>query len=87
MNLLPRFLMDHLENALAAHAGRDAHAPANGQDFQNSYADYANAVAKASAMLQQHGPGSAQFRDADIAGMRLFHRVKKMQGLKKPART
>ena len=49
-----------------------------------AYAEYASATAQANAMLQEHGATSAQFASADVASMRLFHRVKKMQGLKKP---
>jgi hypothetical protein len=35
-------------------------------------------------MLKKHGAQSPQFGGADVASMRLFHRVKKMQELKKP---
>lgn len=55
-------------------------------DLKQSYADYAQAIAHANAMLQRHGPQSEAFAKADIAGMRLFHRVKKMQGLKMPGK-
>jgi hypothetical protein len=48
-----------------------------------AYAAYAFATVHAHNMLQQHGPHSPEFAQADIASMRLFHRVKKMQGLKK----
>ena len=53
-------------------------------DLQAAYAEYAAATAHASEMLQQHGPASPQFARADVTSMRLFHRVKKMQGLRKP---
>jgi hypothetical protein len=52
-----------------------------------AYSEYAEAVARACAALQTFGVDSQQFRDADLAGMRLFHRVKKAQGLKMPGRT
>ncbi|HWY61697.1 MAG TPA: hypothetical protein VNW15_07325 [Rhizomicrobium sp.] len=55
-----------------------------GEDFKCVYAEYACAVSHANVMLQRHGMASAQFSEADIASMRLFHRVKKMQGLGKP---
>jgi hypothetical protein len=55
------------------------------EDFPCTYAAYAAATAHASDMLQQHGPRSPEFVQADIASMRLFHRAKKMQGLKKTA--
>lgn len=80
MKALHRFLRDHL------HGGADV-APPKGEDLLFCYGEYAGAVAKAHALLQRHGPGSAQFEQADIAGMRLFHRVKKMQGLGKRGRT
>lgn len=60
-------------------ASPDQHA-----ELQAAYAEYAAATAHASDMLQQHGPASPQFARADVANMRLFHRVKKMQGLRKP---
>ena len=53
-------------------------------EFRRAYAEYASATAHADAMLQSYGVGSPQFASADIASMRLFHRVKKMQGLRKP---
>ena len=66
------------------HGGSEA--PAPGEGFAACYDDYARAVASANAILHQHGPQSVQFAAADIASMRLFHRVKKMQGLRrKPA--
>jgi hypothetical protein len=52
-------------------------------DFTALYAAYAEATLRASALLQKHGKSSPQFATADVASMRLFHRVKKMQGLKK----
>jgi hypothetical protein len=66
------------------HGGGAADTPAPGEGFAACYDDYARAVADANAILRQHGPQSVQFAAADIASMRLFHRVKKMQGLKKP---
>src|SRR5205807_528035 len=54
------------------------------EDFQSAYAAYASATAHANMMLQQHGAQSPEFATADIASMRLFHRARKMQGLKKP---
>jgi hypothetical protein len=53
-------------------------------EFKKAYAEYASATALANVMLQEHGAGSPQFASADVASMRLFHRVKKMQGLRKP---
>ena len=58
--------------------------PEQSNEFKAAYAEYAAATAQANAMLQRHGPASPQFSSADIASMRLFHRVKKMQGLRKP---
>jgi len=58
--------------------------PDQSDRFSAAYAEYASATAQANAMLQEHGAHSAQFASADVASMRLFHRVKKMQGLKKP---
>ena len=55
------------------------------EDFPSVYAAYAAATAHANNMLRQHGPRSPEFVQADVASMRLFHRVKKMQGLKKVA--
>jgi hypothetical protein len=54
-----------------------------GEAFKKAYGEYASATALAHAMLQEHGPGSPQFTSADVASMRHFHRVKKMQGLRK----
>jgi hypothetical protein len=53
------------------------------QDFMSAYAAYADSTMRASLALQKHGKASPQFTTADIESMRLFHRVKKMQGLKK----
>ena len=58
--------------------------PEQGNEFKKAYAEYASATALANVMLQEHGAGSPQFASADVASMRLFHRVKKMQGLLKP---
>lgn len=58
--------------------------PDQSDRFRAAYAEYASATAHANAMLQEHGAQSAQFASADVTSMRLFHRVKKMQGLKKP---
>lgn len=55
-------------------------------EIKAAYAEYASATALANTILQQHGPGSPQFASADVASMRLFHRVKKLQGLGKPRR-
>jgi hypothetical protein len=55
-------------------------------DFAAAYAAYTEATVQANQALKTHGKNSAQFTVADIASMRLFHRVKKMQGLKKAAR-
>ena len=55
-------------------------------DLASAYAEYAIVVARASAALQAHGKQSKEFHDADIAGMRLFHRVKSLQGVKNPRR-
>ena len=52
-------------------------------DLPGLYRAYARATVRASRMLCKHGKESAQFVSADIASMRLFHRVKKLQGLKK----
>ena len=54
------------------------------ESFPAVYAEYASATDRANTMLQEHGPRSPEFVRADIASMRLFHRAKKMQGLKKP---
>ena len=56
-------------------------------DLAGLYRAYARATVKASHMLGKHGKDSAQFVSADIASMRLFHRIKKLQGLKKPRRS
>ena len=58
--------------------------PGRSDEIKAAYAEYAAATAHANAMLQTHGPASPQFASADVASMRLFHRVKKMQGLRKP---
>jgi hypothetical protein len=59
--------------------------PANdAADLPGLYRTYAMATVRASRMLHKHGKDSAQFASADVASMRLFHRVKKLQGLKKP---
>jgi hypothetical protein len=58
--------------------------PTLSDDFPSVYAAYAEATAQANALLQRHGPHSPEFAAADVASMRLFHRAKKMQGLKKP---
>ena len=52
-------------------------------ELKSAYAEYVAATAEANAMLQKHGVDSPQFTSADIASMRFFHRVKKMQGLGK----
>ena len=83
MNLFPNL---H-ETFARLHGGmrQKAH-PASEQsdEIKAAYAEYASATALANAMLQQHGPTSPQFTSADVASMRLFHRVKKLQGLGKP---
>jgi hypothetical protein len=67
------------------HGASRAPAPAIAlNDFPEAYRAYAEATVKAHEMLRRHGKGSEQFVAADIASMRLFHRVKKLQGLKKP---
>jgi hypothetical protein len=58
--------------------------PAPGDELKSAYTEYAAATLKASDMLQTYGAASLQFANADVASMRLFHRVKKMQGLRKP---
>jgi hypothetical protein len=72
------------------HGGMPDEAPAadavrreQSEGFKAAYAEYASATAQANVMLQKHGAQSPQFTSADVASMRLFHRVKKMQGLKK----
>lgn len=57
--------------------------PERSDEIKATYAEYAAAAAQANAMLQRHGSTSPQFTSADVASMRLFHRVKKLQGLKK----
>ena len=52
-------------------------------ELKTVYAEYVSATAQALVMLQKHGAGSPQFASADVSSMRLFHRVKKMQGLGK----
>ncbi len=64
----------------------DEEAETGKRDFASVYADYAESAAKASLALQRHGRGSMEFKAADTQSMRLFHRVKKMQGLKRPGR-
>jgi hypothetical protein len=64
------------------HGSGPASADAGG-DFPRLYRAYARATVTASQMLRKHGKDSAQFVSADVASMRLFHRVKKLQGLKK----
>lgn len=83
--------MNMLHRALARlHGGMPDDPPSNAaggersEGFRAAYAEYASATAHANAMLQEHGAQSVQFASADVASMRLFHRVKKMQGLKKP---
>jgi hypothetical protein len=49
----------------------------------STYAEYASATARANVMPQKYGAQSSQFASADVASMRFFHRMKKMQGLKK----
>jgi hypothetical protein len=68
------------QEPLATNATR----PQQSDEFKKAYAEYASATALANVMLQEHGAGSPQFASADVASMRLFHRVKKMQGLRKP---
>jgi hypothetical protein len=80
MNVLHRFFRGLHGFSVDVGAGGSA----KNADLDAAYAAYAGAVANAYAMLQMHGPASRQFAEADIAGMRLFHRVKKMQGLGKP---
>lgn len=63
---------------------RGAKAIANGTDLENAYAAYANAVTAAREELRQHGPQSKAFRDADTVSMRMFHRVKALQGIRNP---
>jgi hypothetical protein len=53
-------------------------------DFTSLYVAYAESTLEASRALREHGKASRQFAVADVASMRLFHRVKKAQGLKKP---
>jgi hypothetical protein len=54
------------------------------EHFAAVYAEYASAADHANNMLQRHGARSAEFAKADIASMRLFHKAKRMHGLKKP---
>lgn len=63
---------------------RGAVRPEQSDELKSAYAEYASATAEANAMLQKYGAASSQFASADVASMRLFHRVKKMQGLRKP---
>ena len=84
MRFLHRVLRDmHGAPGRRANAS-DASSAAPDEDIRCCYADYASAVANANAMLQRHGAQSAQFTQADIASMRMFHRVKKLQGIGKP---
>jgi len=76
--------MVRLHGAQIALARQDVRDGAVSDDFGSVYADYADSVVKANAVLQEHGRRSAQFVAADVASMCLFHRAKKMQGLKKP---
>lgn len=61
-----------------------AEKPATADDFRAIYGAYAAATAQANALFQRDGAHSPEFIAADVASMRLFHRAKKMQGLKKP---
>lgn len=67
------------------HGGGPAEIPAGQADQQLSLAcmAYAEAVAAAARSLQEHGKHSAEFIAADISGMRHFHKVKKLQGMKR----
>jgi len=51
--------------------------------FADVYRMYTRSTVRADTMLRRHGKASPQFAAADVESMRLFHRVKKMQGLKK----
>ena len=51
-----------------------------------AYGEYTMAVCRANAALKSHGQRSKEFHEADVATMRLFHRVKSLQGLKNPRR-
>ena len=89
MKFLHRFLRDHLHGGHALRNHGEASATAvgileKGEEIKCCYAAYASAVANANAMLQRHGPDSEQFTQTNIASMRLFHRVKKIQGMGKP---
>ena len=76
-----------LHGGTTGEAGEDAVArPGRSEKFKSAYAEYASATTQANVMLQNHGADSPQFATADVASMRLFHRVKKMQGLKKSRR-
>ena len=76
-------LLDRLHRRFARlHGAGTAPADAVG-DLAGLYRAYARATVKASHLLRKHGKDSAEFVAADIASMRLFHRVKKSQGLKK----
>lgn len=84
-------LLSSLHGMLARlHGGMPDEAVANvaavkqGDEFKKVYAEYASATAHANLTLQEYGAGSSLFANADVASMRLFHRVKKMQGLRKP---
>ena len=73
-----------LHGGIPDEAVTNAAAVEKGDEFKKAYAEYASATARANLLLQEHGAKSPQFASADVASMRLFHRVKKMQGLRKP---
>lgn len=88
-NLLPKRAIFMLHRAFARlHGGMPDEVSVAGavrsEQDDGFEAEHASATAQANMMLQEHGARSSQFASADVASMRLFHRVKKMQGLKKP---
>ena len=88
MNLLSRLpSWSSVHRAFArlhgADTADDGQAEVASSDLVAAYKAYAEATLRASAALEQYGKASPQFSAADVASMRLFHRVKKMQGLKK----
>ncbi len=84
MKFIRQLLHGHMQKMQGTPGGADP--LVRGDDLRQCYDEYARAVAHANDMLQKHGPASPAFAVADIAGMRLFHKVKAAQGLKNSRR-
>lgn len=82
-----RFLHSHLNTVTASRNPTGSPGADNSEkseDFKCLYAEYVCALAQANVMLQRHGMTAPQFAEADVASMRLFHRLKRLQGMGKP---